>query len=210
MTTTPATARTDVAPAPAPSGITTATVRRLGAVLATGATLYAAAFPLIGPQTGGLGGRIADLLGLGFQIGLFALLTVMLRTGATGTSRVARAMIRVEYALLGLAAVWSALHATVPTDVQDAPWLVALDVFWPLSMLGMLVIGIKVAVAGRWRGVLRAWPVVAESWAVVTIPAGAILGFGIGAWVGGVHMLLGYGLLGLLLALRPEQTGATG
>ena len=56
-----------------------------------------------------------------------------------------------------------------------------LDAFWPLSMLGMFLIGIRIAVAGRWTGVSRYWPMVAESWAVVTVPAMAIFGPTVGA-----------------------------
>jgi hypothetical protein len=85
----------------------------------------------------------------------------------------------------------------------------ALDVFWPLSMLGMFVIGIKVAVAGRWRGTLRAWPLLAETWAVVTVPTFLIVGEPVSSWVGGTHLLVGYAALGLLLARRPELTGAS-
>jgi hypothetical protein len=85
----------------------------------------------------------------------------------------------------------------------------ALDVFWPLSMLGMFVIGIKVAVAGRWRGTLRAWPLLTETWAVVTVPTFLIVGEPVSSWVGGTHLLVGYAALGLLLARRPELTGAS-
>ena len=61
------------------------------------------------------------------------------------------------------------------SDLSQPAWL-ALDLFWPLSMLGMFLIGIRIAVAGRWTGLTRYWPVVAESWAVVTIPAMGIFG----------------------------------
>jgi hypothetical protein len=73
-------------------------------------------------------------------------------------------------------------------------------------MLGMAIIGIKVAVAGRWRGALRAWPVVAETWIFVALPAGALLGPVVGGYVAGGHFIVGYGVLGLLLALRPDLT----
>lgn len=56
---------------------------------------------------------------------------------------------------------------------------------------------------------VRAWPVVAESWAVVNVPVFGALGPGRAAdLVGGSHLLLGYCTLGLLLLLRPELTGA--
>lgn len=206
--TTPATVRTDVAQRSSATMPSVAMVRRVGLGLAAGATAFASTFYLIGPQTGELGGRISDLAGLTFQLGLFGLLLVMFRTGATGTSRLARAMIRVEFGLLTLASIWSVLHALLPGDLQSAGWLAVLDVFWPLSMLGMFVIGIKVAVAGRWTSLLRFWPMVAESWALVTLPAVGILGYTAGAIVGGTHMLLGYGILGILLTARPRLTGA--
>ncbi|HSK59045.1 MAG TPA: hypothetical protein VK935_08335, partial [Actinomycetospora sp.] len=78
-----------------------------------------------------------------------------------------------------------------------------LDPFWPLSMLGMAILGVKVAVAGRWRGALRAWPVVAETWIFVALPSMVVIGPGIGSIVAGGHFIVGYGVLGLLLALRP-------
>jgi hypothetical protein len=141
-----------------------------------------------------------------FQLGLFALLRVQLRTRATGVSRTAVAMLRVEHVLLALAAVWSLVHGAVPAW-RDTTWLAVLDVFWPLSMLGMFVIGIKIAFAGRWRGLGRFWPLVAETWAVVVIPSMIIFGQGtIVDVIGALHLVIGYAGLGLLLALKPEVT----
>jgi hypothetical protein len=185
-------------------------VRRLGLALTGGAAAWAASIFVYGTNAKGFGGRVGDLTGLLFQLGVFALLTVMFRTRATGSSRSARIMIRVEYVLLGLASVWSLVHGAAPDAVRESGPVMALDLFWPLSMLGMFVIGIKVAFAGRWRGVLRAWPLVAETWAVVTVPAFLIVGEPVSSWVGGIHLLVGYATLGVLLARRPELTGATG
>lgn len=224
ITTTPATARTDtrtdtsrsdVASAtssttPAvPARITRSAVRRAGVGLAAGAAAFATTFFVYGTADSGLASRISDLGGLALQLGLFGLLAVMLRTGATGHSRFARGMIRFEFGLLSLASIWSVLHAVVPDDMRGAGWLAVLDVFWPLSMLGMFVIGIKVAVAGRWTGLLRVWPLVAESWAVVVLPIMGIFGPTVGGPAAGLHLLLGYGILGVLLARMPERTGAS-
>ncbi|HYH30808.1 MAG TPA: hypothetical protein VD903_10520 [Pseudonocardia sp.] len=204
LTTTPASARTDVRGPVAAA--TDRGARTAGLVLAAGAAAYATTFLVIGPTTDGIGGRVADLAGLVFQAGLFGLLAHLRRTRATGTSRTARRLVDVEFGLLGLASLWSLLHATVPAGVQDAVWLAVLDVCWPLSMLGMLVVGTTVAAAGRWRGILRAYPAVAASWVLFGVPSMALGGPVVGAWVGGVHMLLGYAVLGLLLALRPQGT----
>ncbi|WP_169949678.1 hypothetical protein [Microbispora sp. H11081] len=191
--------------APATSApIADTTVRRLALGLSTGALVWSAASFLYGftPATEA-GIKITDLGGLAFQIGALSLLAIMARTGATGTSRVARVMLRVERVLLALAMTWSVCHAFLPS-ARDSVWLGVLDVFWPLSMLGMFVIGIKVAVAGRWRGAARFWPLVAESWVVVTIPTMAIFGTSVSDVVGAAHLLVGYATLGLIIAFRPE------
>jgi hypothetical protein len=212
--TTPARARTDAAaahavteaievrapigaPAREPGGPSPARIRLAGVGLALGAG--AAGVTAI---AAGANSFAFDIGGTFFQLGLFGLLATMLATRATGTSRLARTMIIVEFVVLGIATVQSL--STLPA--QGGEWgtvAQVLDPFWPLSMLGMAIIGVKVAVAGRWRGALRAWPVVAETWVFVAVPAMALLGSPIGDVVGGVHFLVGYGVLGALLALRP-------
>lgn len=199
-------ARTDVAPHPVapPPTASWRPLRLLGVGLAAGATTYGIAFMTAGAAAED-GNFVIDLTGLLFQLGVFCLLAAMWRTGATGTTRLARAMLIVEAVVLGIATVQSAF--TLPA--AGGEWgtvATVLDPFWPLSMLGMAVIGVKVAVAGRWRGALRAWPVVAESWVFVALPAMALLGPATGGVVAGAHFVLGYGVLGLLLALRPDLT----
>jgi hypothetical protein len=183
-------------------------VRAAGVVLAVGAVAAGTSFLVAGPDAGEPAARVHDLVGLVFQLGLVGLVTAMLRTRATGTSRAATWLLKVEYGLLVPASAWSLLHAVLPAPLQESSWMAVLDVFWPLSMLGMVVIAVRVAVAGRWRGPLRFYPLVAESWGVVSIPAVVVLGPATGGAVAGLHMILGYGVLGLLLALRPGLTSA--
>ena len=217
--TTPARVRTDAADTvalPAAAGSApgsgspvahagTGAIRALGAGLAVGATAYGIPFMLFGTQETGLGRFMIDLSGVFFQLGVFCLLAAMWRTMATGTTRLARSMIVVESVVLGLATVQSLL--TLPS--MGGEWsaaATALDPFWPLSMLGMAILGIKVAVAGRWRGALRAWPVVAETWIFVALPAMVVLGPAIGSIIAGTHFIVGYGVLGVLLTVRPDLT----
>ncbi|GAA2387257.1 hypothetical protein [Dactylosporangium salmoneum] len=202
----PIPARTDEAPA-VTARISTGRTRALGAVLAAGTLSWAVSMFTVGNNpTDSLGMTITDVTGGMFQLGLFALLAVQLRTAATGTSKVARGMLYVEHVLLGVATVWSFLHA-VPS-LRDSAFLVPMDVFWPLSMLGMFVIGLKILFTARWKGVARAWPTVAESWAVVSVPTFAIAGSPVADYVGGAHLLIGYTALGLILVARPALTGA--
>jgi hypothetical protein len=203
---TSAPARTDVAPGAATAGaaLPLSAVRRHGLALAAGAGIWSAASFTYGfnPDTE-TGIKVTDLTGFLFQLGVLSLVQLQLRTRATGLSRKAIGFLKVERVLLGLAMLWSLLHALFPA-ARDDVWLVALDVFWPLSMLGMFAIGIKIAFTGRWRGVARFYPMVAESWAVVSIPAMGIFGATVGDLVGATHMLVGYAALGLVIALRPH------
>ncbi|QNN51273.1 hypothetical protein [Nocardioides mesophilus] len=204
VSTTPARARTDVgAPVSAAGGPSTATVRRLALGLSAGAFTWAVGSFAYGfAPTNETGVKISDLTGLAFQLGLWSLLTLQRRTRATGVTRAARAMFLVEHVLLTLAMAWTLVHALVPA-ARGTLWLGVLDLFWPLSMMGMFVIGVKIALAGRWRGAARVWPLVAESWVVVTLPVLAVFGHQAGDLVGSSHLLVGYTTLGLLVAARP-------
>jgi hypothetical protein len=204
--TEPIPARTDLAPI-VTARISAARTRALGVALTAGTAAWAGAIFTVGNNpTTSTGLTITDLGGGLFQLGIFALLNVQLRTAATGTTKTARAMLYVEHVLLAVATVWSFLHA-VPS-LRDAAWLIPMDIFWPLSMFGMAVIGVKILFARRWTGAARFWPTIAESWAPITVPTFLIFGSPLADYIGGAHLLLGYAVLGLLLATRPELTGA--
>ncbi|MEJ2887036.1 hypothetical protein [Actinomycetospora aeridis] len=176
-----------------------ASVRAAGLVLAVCSLPWALTSLVAGIDIG----YTTDIVCGVFQLGIWALLITMIRTRATGTSRPARAMLAVEAVLLTLASTASVL-LLLGEPIASSTVTVVLDVFWPVSMLGMAVIGIKVAVAGRWRGILRAWPVVAETWVLVVVPSLALLGPGAASWVSGLHLIAGYATLGVLLAARPD------
>ncbi|GIH62244.1 hypothetical protein [Microbispora siamensis] len=197
-------ARSHTAGASSPAPLAETTVRRLALGLSTGALTWSAVSFVYGfdPQAE-TALKITDLGGLAFQLGAWCLLAIMVRTRATGVSRVARAMLQVERVLLALAMAWSVSHAFLPA-ARDSLWMGILDAFWPLSMLGMFVIGVKVAISGRWRGAARFWPLVAESWVIVTLPTMAIFGTSVSDVVGAAHLLVGYTTLGLIIAFRPE------
>jgi hypothetical protein len=120
---------------------------------------------------------------------------------ALGTGRAARAVLRVEAVLVSLAITSTVVDALAISDLDKPGWAM-LDAAWPLSMLGMFLIGVRVAVAGRWQGAARWWPLIAESWAVVTIPVMGALGDDAGTVVSVAHLLVGYTVLGQLVARR--------
>ncbi|SEO40186.1 hypothetical protein [Trujillonella endophytica] len=208
ISTSPALARTDgVAPSEGRHRPPTVrSVRAAGIATAVGSATWAAGILVfdLGEDTT----RTEDVLygasGLLFQLGLVALVAVQLATRATGTGTLARRFLHIEHAMLGLA-ILSSLQTMLIPAWNENPAALALDAFWPLSMLGMCAIGIRIAIAGRWRGPARFWPLGAESWAPVVIPASAALPDLAGP-IGAGHLLVGYACLGLVLALRPENT----
>ncbi|MGY1754764.1 hypothetical protein [Blastococcus sp. SYSU D01042] len=207
VNTSPPTARTDTAAAHATAAADPLRPIRLGGLaMAAGAASWAVGSMLTHDVDPAgeypLYYKASSLL---FQLGLVALVSVQLRTRATGTGRLARRLLHAEHVLLGLAIVSSLQWMVAPDVSEDAFWL-ALDAFWPLSMLGMAAIGIRIAIAGRWRGPARIWPAVAETWLLFMIPAMALVGDGGSAFVSAGHLLVGYTALGLILAVRPELT----
>jgi hypothetical protein len=204
-------ARTDV-PAverarvpPAPSGF----VRAGGAAMAAGAAAWAVGVLLtydVDPVEGEypFSYKTSSLL---FQLGLVALVAVQLRTQATGTGRLARGFLHAEHVLLGLAIASSVQWMFAP-DLSENGFFLALDLFWPLSMLGMAAIGIRIVIAGRWRGAARVWPAIAETWALVMLPLTAVASAEASSFIGAGHLLLGYTTLGVILAVRPDLTAS--
>ncbi len=118
----------------------------------------------------------------------------------------ARSLLHAEHVLLGLAMLATLQTILVPAW-DEHPVAIGLDAFWPISMIGMAAIGVRIAIAGHWTGAARWWPLGAESWAPVNIPI-AVLAAAISPYVAAGHLLIGYAGLGMLLALHPELTGA--
>ncbi|HET8768378.1 MAG TPA: hypothetical protein VFM86_13725 [Pedococcus sp.] len=211
LTQTPAPARSDVrsgqhATTPPPAD---RPYLRHGTMLTVGAVAWAAMIAAFGFENDGPGGQYGHNAGaLLFQLGVLALLRVLWRTNAIGDGRLARFVLRAETVALSVAIV-STLSDFFGITNLDNPVSLAIDMFWPLSMLGMFLIGIRIAVAGRWKGLSRFYPVVAESWAVVTVPTLGILGPGVARWVGATHLLVGYAVLGRIVARKTVPVDGT-
>lgn len=198
----PAPARSDLTTTIEPTAAPRRPYRVHGMVLSVGAVAWAASIAVFGLDPGT--GVALALYGAGsglFQVGLLFLLRTLWRTRALGEGRLARAVLRIESVLVGLAIASTFVDAIGISDLSQPGWA-ALDAFWPLSMLGMFFIGIRIAVAGRWHGVSRFWPLVAESWAVVTIPTMGIFGPTAGLVVGCGHLLVGYTVLGVIVSRK--------
>jgi hypothetical protein len=206
VTQTPAPARSDLAHATAAGAPTSLTDRPYflhGTMLTVGAVAWSVAIAAFGADPGT---RTVPLVGFAlgsglFQVGVLFLLRALWRTEALGTGRLARFFLRAETVVLSLAIASTTVDALRLSDLDQTGWLL-LDLCWPLSMLGMFAIGIRIAIAGRWQGLSRFWPMVAESWAVVTVPTLGIFGADAARVVGAAHLLVGYAVLGQLVARK--------
>ena len=182
----------------------TRTVQWLGALVALGGVLWGLSW-IVSPSENDVNSQVEIWASGVFQLGLLALLAVMWFSQATGTSRVARGFLAAEVVALILAIAWTVPYlfdANRPTTGV----LVVLDAFWPLSMVGLIVIGVLVARAARWPSPLRYLPLVAS----LLIPVDIAV-----AWtpdevrnaVMGAYLAVSYGLLGLALIRQASQLG---
>lgn len=199
---TPPPARSDVGRPAAPTTTSARPFLLHGTVLTVGAVSWAITQAANGIDPHGTTEEAIYSLTSGiFQLGLLCLLRVLWRTQALGEGRLARFFIRLVFGMVLLAIGSTIGDGIGVTDLDQTGWLL-LDMFWPLSMLGMFFIGIRIAIAGRWRGAARFWPMVAESWAVVCVPTMAIWGEDVATIVSFFHLCLGYGVLGLIVARK--------
>jgi len=144
---------------------------------------------------------LSSVTGGTFQLGIMGLLTVLFATQALGEGRLARFFLRLEGVLLVGAMASTFVDGIGVSDLDKAGW-VMLDMFWPLSMLGMFFIGIRIAIAGRWHGKARYWPLIAESWAPIVVPMYGLFGSTVAGVVSFVHLCIGYGVLGQIVARK--------
>jgi len=170
------------------------TVTSLGALVTLGGVLWGLSW-IASPSEEGGNSQVEIWASGVFQLGLLALLAVMWVSRATGTSRTARGLLAAEVVAVILALAWTVPYlfdANRPTTGI----LVVLDAFWPLSMVGLVVIGVLVARTGQWPSPLRHLPLLAS----LIIPVDIAVSWApdeVRNAVMGVYLAISYGLLGL-------------
>lgn len=176
-------------------------VRACGAAVMVGAITWAVTWLVAGPPEEGVNQSVEIWGSFAYQLGLVALLAAMRATDATGPSRWGRAVVTGEAVLVALAIAWTLPHLADPNYMSkhDSVLLVVLDAAWPLSMLGLVAVGVAVARAGRWTGALRWLPLAASLLLPVDVVAMVLLGPELEIVVRAAWMAVTYGLLGGLL-----------
>ena len=186
----------------------TTTVRWCGAAAAAGGVIWSITWIVAGVPEDGVNQAVEIWGSLAFQLGVVALLVAMRGTDATGTSRWGRWVLSVEAVLMALAIAWTVPHLADPNYQanNDNVILTVLDVAWPLSMLGLVAVGVTVVRAHRWPSPLRWLPLAAS----LLIPVDILTMLLLGPWaeivVRAVYMSATYGALGILLARHAPRS----
>lgn len=184
-------------------------IERCGAGVIAGAVLWGTGMLVAGPLEDDELHR-AELAGsLAWQLGILSLVAVLHSTRATGSGALGRALLSVQTVLILLAGVWTVAHLVDPDRAAEG-LLVALDLCWPLGMLWLLIVAIRVAVVHRWTGRARWAPLVAKAWVLVAIASLALLPDWPAIVANAVAMAALYGYLGWVVARDVSAAPADG
>ena len=146
--------------------------------------------------------------GFAYQIGLAGLLLAVWLTRALGHVRGARVVFVTEAALLALASVWSLVYA-IDFRTQAHPVMVVLDATWPLSMVGLIVLGVYLALARVWPTPIRQLALVASLWIPLDLAAMLIGGDTAGLAFRVTWLVVVWGALGVLIAVNGPRLGTS-
>ena len=175
------------------------TIRACGLLIALGGLIWSIGWLQAGVPTEGVNDQVEIWTSGVYQIGLVALLLTMRATKATGTSRPGRFILDAEIGAVALAIAWT-IPFLFDANRPNTGVLVVLDAFWPLSMLGLIIVGVLVVRAQRWPAPGRYLPLTASLLLPVDI---IVIVAGLDEWgqiiVRSAYLAVTYTLLGLWL-----------
>lgn len=175
--------------------------RLAGALLSTGAAAWAIGTVVVGEKIQEGIQTLDTVTGMMFVAGVWAFVWRVWTARATG-ERLGRVVPFGLLVLLPAAFLLNVLSFGYATHDEFPLWLQILDAAWPLSMLGMLALGITIAAAGRVEGPLRWLPLLAGLWFPVTMAAQILGGPTVSTYVSAAWLIGTYGVIGLLMARR--------
>lgn len=186
------------------------TIRACGAMIILGAIAWSYGWLQAGVMPENVNDQVEIWMSGLFQVGLVALLAVMRATDATGVTRPGRFVLNAEIIALALAIGWT-IPFLFDANRPHTGILVVLDAFWPLSMVGLIVVGIFVIRARRWPSPARYLPLAASLLIPVDIALN-VAGLGLDAQivVSSAYLALAYTALGLAvisqISALPKQS----
>lgn len=180
----------------------TSTIRLAGALIALGGIVWFITRLVVGPQPDDTM-HATELAGGGiFQLGLIAMLLVIRATGGAGTDRGGRFVVNTGLVFMALATLWTVIAVLAPGLVNN-PAVLVLDVFWPLSMVWLIVVGVAVMRARTWPSPARYLTFVGSFVIPVHLLAELIGLTEWQSWAGPVlYLAIAYLLLGVVVIRR--------
>jgi hypothetical protein len=145
---------------------------------------------------------LGAMLGLVFTIGWFSSAVGLCALRAAG-NRFGRVLLGLEIVGTVLASIFQVYEAVAPGS--DSIFYMITDIAWPLSMLVLLISGIACIRARVLPGFLRFAPNIAALWLPVSIAALGVLGTTGGLIFAGIHVTLGWFLMGLAVFRAGRQ-----
>lgn len=170
--------------------------RLLGTLGMLGSPFLLLSLAATGFQPDGIN-RLSSFLGLVFALGWFSNVLGLWTLGAAGRRLPGKIILGLELVGVTLAFLCQVYEIVAPG--ADGPLYRITDVAWPLSMLTLIVVGIAVLVARVLRGWARFVPLACGLWLPLSIAMSMTVGVTAGQIIGGIHVALGWLLLGYVV-----------
>jgi hypothetical protein len=141
--------------------------------------------------------QVIGALGVIYMGGWMCSILGLRALNATGQGRIGRALLIIQLISLSIAALWSGHHLFTANPQTEHMLYILTDLFWPLSHLFMIVVGVATLVAGKLQGWRRFTPLLCG----LALPAAIIssiiagetaLGIVFSTWTMIAFALLGY------------------
>lgn len=170
--------------------------RIAGVLLTIGATAWGIGTIVVGDDIYEGIQTLDTITGMLFVVGVWAFVWRVHVAKAAGT-RIGRIIPLGLMVLLPGAFLLNALSFGYATHDEFPLWLMILDACWPLSQLGMLVLGIAIAVTRRFEGSLRWLSLAAGLWFPVSMVAQILAGATASTFVSAAWLIGTYAVIGL-------------
>jgi hypothetical protein len=143
--------------------------------------------------------------GLMYMIGWTSSIIGLQRMEATGNTTWGKAILWIVHVSLLLANVSNVIQLVTPHNKPD--WFFYIDLFWPLSNILMLIVGIMCLSAKKIKIEQRYIPLVVGLWLPFSLPFWKINGSTSAMIISGIYSAIAWTLLAsMLIKNRQEQT----
>lgn len=150
--------------------------------------------------------QVVALLEIGYTTAWLCSIVGLYLTQATGKGKVGKALLGIQFISVLIACLWSASHLVVPNPDTNSILYIATDLFWPLSHVFMIVVGIATLAAKNWTGWARFTPLLCGLALPFAIISSILLGETALGIVFGLWTTTAFASLGYAVRTQPQET----